>query len=312
MRKIAWAFSPAGISSFFEICDTTSQGKPIRNPELIGARGGGFALERGVHTKVSVTEAKTNKISISINGKSAPEAETTRTTLQMILLKTKRTYEVICEHKIEVPIGAGFGTSAGGALTSGLALSQALDLPLTFNQIGRIAHVAEVECKTGLGTVGPLMNGGCILTIAPGAPGISVIDRIPLGPGYFIVAGVFGPTPTKQVLSSAERRVAVNKHGKETLKAILVKPTLKNFLARCWAFAQETGFATQRVTKLVENAKTAGAIGAAQNMVGESVHALTLKNNVLAVAEAFKSALPNENVLISRIDFRGARLVDKT
>lgn len=169
--KTAKAFAPAGISSFFEICDRDENGKAITDLEHVGARGGGFGLQKGVWTQVTAEEAKSSGITVTINGKRAPEAETTKTVIDTLLSKMNESYIVIVNHEVEVPIGAGFGTSAGGALTAALALKEALDLPLTYNQIGKIAHVAEVQCKTGLGTVGPLMLGGCILTLEPGAPG---------------------------------------------------------------------------------------------------------------------------------------------
>ena len=277
----------------------------------MGARGGGFGIQKGVFTEVSVSETKNSRISVFINGKPAPEAETTRTVLETLLGKVEGAYEVVAKHKIEVPVGAGFGTSAGGALSAALALSKVLDLPLTYNQIGRIAHVAEVQCKTGLGTVGPLMIGGCILTVEPGAPGIAVIDRIPLSPDYVVVAGVFKPTPTKQVLSSAEKQREINRYGRKTLDAILAEPSLENFLACCWEFAENAGFATERVQKLVHSAKKAGAVGAAQNMVGEAVHAVATEENAAEVTETFKQTLPKENIIVSKIDFQGARLVGK-
>jgi pantoate kinase len=308
-KKVAKAFSPAGISSFFEICDRTDDGTPIVDLERVGSRGGGFGIQKGVLTKVTVSEAKTSCIRIFINGKLAPEAETTRTVSQMLLSKADKFYDVVVKHKVDVPVGAGFGSSAGGALTAGLALSKALDLPLTYNQIGRIAHVAEVQCKTGLGTVGPLMLGGCILTVEPGAPGISVIDRIPVSDDYMIVAGVFGSTPTKQVLASAEKRREVNRWGRRTLEAILAEPSVENFMACCLDFAENAGFMTERVRRLVKLAEKAGAVGVAQNMVGEAVHALVLEENVVEIAEAFKQVLPNEKVLVAEIDFQGARLV---
>ncbi|MCW4044206.1 MAG: hypothetical protein NWE94_01650 [Candidatus Bathyarchaeota archaeon] len=309
-KRTAKAFSPAGISSFFEICDRTADGKPTADLEHVGARGGGFALQKGVSTSVSASEAANSGVRVYINGKLAPEAETTSTAVQMLLSNARCAYAVVVEHEVSVPIGAGFGTSAGGALTAALALSRALELPLTFNQIGRIAHVAEVKCKTGLGTVGPLMIGGCILTVQPGAPGFSVIDRIPLDSDYAVVAGVFGSTPTRQVLSSEEQRRKVNSYGRKTLDAILAKPTLENFLACCWDFAENAGFATERVRQLVRLAEKAGAVGAAQNMVGEAVHAVTHEGNAADIAEAFKQLLPNENIVTSRIDMQGARLVE--
>lgn len=309
MKKTAKAFAPAGISSFFEICDTTPEGKPIADLTRVGARGGGFGLQKGVLTKVTVSEAKNASISVFINGKKAPEAETTIAVAKALLSNLNKTYNVNVNHKIEVPIGSGFGTSAGGALTAGLALKQALDLPLTYNQIGRVAHVAEVQCKTGLGTVGPLMISGCILTLEPGAPGISVIDRLPLSPDYVIVAGVFGHTPTKQVLASPQKRLEINRYGRKTLEAILDEPSIENFLSQCLTFAEKTGFITPRIKQLANLAKKAGAVGTAQNMVGEAAHALVLEENAETVAEAFKKVLPDEQVIVSKVDFQGARLI---
>jgi pantoate kinase len=312
LKKTAQAFAPAAISSFFGICDQTRNGKPITDLERVGARGGGFGLQKGVLTQVSVSPAKTGSIQVFINGQPAPGAQTTKTVLQMLLTKTSGAYDVVANHKIDVPIGAGFGTSAGGALTAGLAFKEALDLPLTFNQVGKAAHVAEIQCLTGLGTVSSLaLCGGCVLVVEPGAPGNCVVDRIPITPDYVVVAGVFKSVCKKTVLTSPEKRREVNSFGKKTLDAILAEPSLENFLGCCWQFAQDADFATERVQQLVRLAEKAGAVGAAQNMVGEAVHAVALEENAADVAEAFKQVLPKENVLVSKIDFQGARLMSK-
>ncbi len=310
--KTARAFAPAAISSFFEIYDQTPAGKPIRDIEFVGARGGGFGLQKGVTTEVTVTEAKATSIQVLINGSFAPEAKTTEMTLQMVLAKVKGTFQVVAKHKIEVPISAGFGTSAGGALTAGLALKEALNLPLTTDRIGKMAHTAEIQCQTGLGTVSSLAQiGGCVLVLSPGAPGYCQLDTIPLTPDYVVVAGVFRSVPKLAVLSSPERKREVNRYGRTTLDHILAEPSLENFLACCWQFAQDAGFATDRVKTLVAAAKKAGAVGAAQNMIGEAVHAVVLEENAANVTEAFKQVLPKEVVFTSKIDFQGARLMGK-
>ena len=309
--KTANAFAPAAISSFFEICDQTSDGMPIADLEKVGARGGGFGLQKGVLTELTIFPAKNSQIKISINGRGSPEAQTTKAVVQTLLRQTEGTYDVVVNHKIDVPIGAGFGTSAGGALTAALALREALGLPLTLNQVGKAAHIAEIKCRTGLGTVSSLtQGGGCILVVEPGAPGTCVIDHIPLAPDYIVVAGVFQSISKETVLSFPERRRDVNRYGRKTLDAILGEPSLENFLDCCWRFAQDAGFATERVRKLVHLANKAGAIGTTQNMVGEAVHAVTLEEKAADVLEAFKQVLPEENVLVSKLDFQGARLVN--
>ncbi len=307
--KTADAFSPGGISSFFEICDTTSDGKPFSDPTRIGARGGGFVIQKGVHTHVEVSDAKNTTIQVIINGRTAAEAETTRSVAQTLLNQTKLSREVTIIHKIDIPIGAGFGSSAGGALGTALALSETLGLSFTYNQLGRIAHAAEIQCKTGLGTVGPIMMGGCVLSVEPGGPGVGVVDRIPVGRDYAIIAGTFGPTATKQVLSSPEKRRDVNLWGKRTLDQILEQPSIENFLQRSLEFAGKTGFMTVGTKNLVRLAERAGAVGVAQNMVGEAVHAVAHEKDAPRIIEAFKDVLPKENVLESKIDFQGARLI---
>jgi len=307
----ARAFAPAAISSFFEIHDT-DKGKPIADLERVGAIGGGFGLQKGVFTRVRVREAQKSTIDVFINDEPAKEAKTTKRVIDALLANVNQKYAVTVEHQIDVPIGAGFGTSAGGALTAGLALREALQLPLTYNQIGKVAHVAEIQCQTGLGTVSSLtFSGGCVLVVEPGAPGICKIDRIPISPDYVIVAGFFEESiPKKPVLTSPERRLEINHYGREALNAILAEPSLENFLDCCWDFAQKARFATPNVRKLVNDAKKAGAIGAAQNMIGEAIHAVVLEENVDSVAEAFKQTLPSEQMIVSRIDFQGARLME--
>jgi pantoate kinase len=188
-----------------------------------------------------------------------------------------------------------------------LALSKALALHLTFNDLGRIAHVAEVKCRTGLGTVGPLMFGGCGLTLEPGAPGHARLDRIPVSTDHRIIAGTFKPYPTKEILTPQEKREKINEWGQKTLHKIIGNPSLENFMEACKEFVIETGFITKRTKKLMDSAKKAGAIGSTQNMLGEAVHALVTVDKVESVHTAFKKLLPSEKIIISKIDHQGAR-----
>ncbi|NLB76474.1 MAG: hypothetical protein GX799_08415 [Crenarchaeota archaeon] len=307
--RVAKAFAPGAISSFFQIHDTKND-QPITNLTELGAVGGGFGLEKGTHTKVTVVEADENSVTVTINNLRV-HAKTTRQVVETLLSKINQRYNVTVKHKIKVPIGMGFGTSAGGALTTGLALREALALPLTYNQIGQVAHIAEIQCITGLGTVSSLnFGGGLILVTTPGAPGVCQIDRIPISPDYVVVAG-FYPSyiPKKPLFSSPGRKHQISLYGRKTIEAILAEPCLENFLDSCWEFAQKAGFANRAICRLVKVAKKAGAVGVAQNMIGEAVHAVCHEEDAQSIAEAFKQILPKEQVLISKIDFQGARLI---
>lgn len=303
------AFSPAGISSFFEICDQTPDGRPMRDLERVGARGGGFGLKKGVFTEVNVAESRAKNIKIFINGRHAPEAETTQTVVDMLLERVDKQYGVEVKHTVEVPIGAGFGASAGGAVGTALALCKALNLNLTYREIGRIAHLAEVKCKTGLGTVSGIMLGGCVLVLEPGAPDNGAVDRIPIQPDYHIVAGVFQPRLTSEFLRSTKKRSIINKIGRKTLERILAEPSLDNFMRSCREFAEETRLATNRVRKLMTAAEEAGAVGAAQNMLGEAVHALVERDKVKNVIAAFQRVLPPDKIVVAEVSLQGAQLV---
>ncbi len=309
MQNRARAFAPSGISSFFEICDTTKTGRPIHDLDKVGARGGGFVTQEGVLTEVKVSPSNSNCVKVFINGTYAPHAETTMSVAETLLEKSNKKFDVAIKHEVAVPIGAGFGTSAGGALGTALALSKTLGIRCTYNELGRIAHAAEIRCKTGLGTVGPLMMGGCILTLEPGAPGIAIIDRIPVSKNHVIVAGGFRGIPTMKVLTSQENRLGINKAGKRTLARILSDPSLENFMNCCKDFAEETGFMTRRLRRLIEVAEKAGAIGSAQNMVGETIHAVTTSENVRNVVQAFKQVLSQDQITVAKLDFQGARLL---
>ena len=310
MIRRARAFCPAGISSFFEICDRKVNGEIIEKPEYIGARGGGFSPNKGVITEAIISKSNKKQIQITIDQKKSLEAETTKSVIDLILNKVLDNYNIKINHYVEVPIGAGFGSSAAGALGTAIALNQALDLNLTYNQLGRISHIAEVECKTGLGTVGPIMYGGCGLTIEPGAPGIACLDQIPIPSDIRLLIGTFRPYPTKEVLSSQKNRNKINFWGKKTLKRILDNPSLENFMAASKIFAIETGFATDRVLKLINQLEREGAIGAAQNMLGEAVHALVRSDQVSTIYNVFRKMLPEEKIIIATIDHQGARLIE--
>jgi len=312
MKKTAAAFSPSGISSFFEICDREADGTLINNLARVGARGGGFAFEKGVLTNVTVEDTEKTSAEIYINGRLAPEALTTRRVVEELLKKYGSPCKVLVEHDVEVPIGAGFGTSAAGALTATLALNEALSLNLTYNSLAMIAHRAEIECKTGLGTVTPLTIGGFVLTVEPGGPGYALIDRIPISSDYRLIIGFYGSIYTREILTDEKKREVVNAWGNATLKKILKNPSLENFLRRCREFARKTGFATKRVEELFKLADEAGAVGAAQNMVGEAVHAVAYKEDVERIVEAFNRVLPKEKILAGKIEWQGARLISNT
>jgi hypothetical protein len=66
---------------------------------------------------------------------------------------------------------------------------------------------------------------------------------------------------------------------------------------------------TGRLWGLVRVARKTGGVGAAQNVVGGVMHAVTTLENAERVVEAFKQVLPVDKIIVSEIDFQGARLI---
>jgi len=300
---------PAGISSFFEVCSTDSTGKSLSDPAWIGARGGGFGITKGVRAHVSARKASRNKITIRINSKNAPEAHTTRFAIDRLLKDAERTLDVQVDLKVNVPMAAGYGTSAAGTLATCLALADAAEIPMTMNQLGRIAHVAEVENRTGLGTVSALLLGGFVLVTEPGAPGIGLVDRLHFPGAHSVLCAYLGPIDTRKALSQSDIAVRVNPAAQRVMEAVRRKPDLVTFLDETRKFSSESGFQTAEIARLMDLMISAGAVGAAQNMIGRAVHCVAEDSRIPQILKAVRKEFPSASLFHSDLDVRGVRLV---
>ncbi len=301
------AFCPAGISSFFQADVPNFSPQTMVNACKVGARGGGFILEKGVYTQVEVESAETNQLIVSINGEKAPEAMVTREVCKLLLSRVKNNYRIRVDHRVEVPIGAGYGASAAGAVSTAMAVSRAIGMNLSLNRIGQFAHFAELRCATGLGSVSGVIRGGMILILEPGAPGYDRVDWLPFDPSYRIVTASFAPISKKDIIFSKEALRSVNRHGQTVLKQILVNPTPVKFMSLCNRFAKKVGFLSQRVADVLEKVMDAGALGATQNMIGDAFHALVHIDAVDSVVRSVDNLFSPNSVLVSGLSFAGPR-----
>jgi pantoate kinase len=302
------AVSPAAISSFFEICDTDSEGKRLTDPSRIGARGGGFALKQGISTRVTVKRASKTTIKIRINAMLAPEAHTTLWALERLLQKSGSMFDVRVDLRVKVPIGSGFGTSAAGTAASCLALADAAQIPISMNEIGKLTHVAEVVNYTGLGTAFPVLTGGFVLVTEPGPPGIGLVDRLVFPKDHSIVCVYLGSIPTREALSQSDLAARVNPPARRALQSIREEPNLATFLSEVRRFAETAGFQTPEIAQLVKTVQAAGVVGVGQNMIGKAVHAVAEDSKVPRVIRHVRKAFPTARVFVSQLDDRGVRL----
>ena len=274
-QNSARAFAPAHISGIF-IIDIK------KNPINSGSMGAGICLEDGAVTTVHPAE-KTEKTAIKING----EVNHAATTLSATKLLTKN--PILVETTLSVPIGAGFGASAAGALSTALALNKSLSLNMTFNDLARSAHIAEVKNRTGLGDVAGMTCGGIDIRKHAGIPPIGSIDRIPCSDE--IISWIcFGEISTKSVLSDDIKKKSINKSGRLRLKELLKKPTIDNFFLQSCAFAKEIELMSPQVRDAIEAVEAAGGI-ASQAMLGNAVFALNDNGALSEFGEVKKSRI---------------------
>lgn len=276
----ARAFAPAHISGFF-IIDIK------KDPIHSGSMGAGISLEDGAVT--TVLPAK--ETAIKING----EVNQAATTLSAIRLLTEK--PVLVETTLSIPIGAGFGASAAGALSTALAVNKALSLDMTFNDLAKAAHIAEVKNRTGLGDVAGMICGGIDIRKHAGIPPVGNIDRIPCR-NEIISWVCFGGISTRSVISDDMKKKSINKAGRLRLKELIKKPTLDNFFRQSRAFAKEIDMISPQVRDAIEAVEAAGGL-ASQAMLGNTVFAINDNGALSKFGE----------VHTSRISHAGAHLL---
>ena len=262
-------FVPSHITGFFEIIDN-------HDPLKKGSRGAGVVMDKGVITKTRITDG--NNIKIKINGQTDPRNATiTEKTIEIV----KRKYDldnkqIKVNHEVEVPIGAGFGTSAAFALGTALGLSNLLNLPLTFNEAAQIAHTAEVEMRSGLGDVIGEISGGLVLRLKEGAPGIGLTDKLLLNPSedLFIISKCLGEINTADIIEDPVHKERINSIGRNLLFELIRDPKPENLMDLSRKFAEKTGLMSSEVSEIVKILQEE-TLGASMAMLGNTAFAIS-------------------------------------
>jgi pantoate kinase len=307
--KTALAFAPAVISNFFAIHNEALYHQPP-DFSLVGATGGGFTLSKGVYSNAWVVKSSSRAVSVAVNGDANYPAATTRKAVEL-LLDGARQPPCLVElvQTVEVPIGAGFGSSSASALSAVMAVAAALELPLSKEQVASYAHEADIVRHTGLGTVSSTYNqSGAALVVRPGGPGVAKLVSVKVPPGHRVLTACLSRKGKKNVLSSKRMETKINRLGAEALEqASDLK--LESLLAAGHAFAEGLGLMTRAVSHLVAEALEKGAVGASQNMVGNSMHAVVREEDLESVSTALRSVSKAAVVDSFRIGGRTARIL---
>lgn len=302
--KEAIAFSPCHITGFFQIFDQPA------NSLFAGSRGAGVSLSRGVETLVKVKKALKSSIQVRINGFASNSAEVSKHVVDAFLSRFKQmeNFEIIVEHHVKVPIGAGFGTSGAAALSLALALNNVFGLGMSKIDAAQLAHIAEVECKTGLGTVIAEIFGGVTIRVKPGAPGIGELKHVPVPKGYVLACLTFGSLSTKKFLTDEEVRKRINEFGGKLVDELVEEPCVTNFLKFSRQFAEHVGLITEKVRRVLDAADDTRFV-CSMPMFGESVFTLIERESLGELLKIFRKYGSDGRIIVSEIDFKGARLL---
>jgi len=300
----ASAFAPAHITGLV-IPDEKSS-----DPLHAGSKGIGFSIQEGVTTKVKAEQGTSEEVEVWINGNPAPDAKVSIEAAKNILRRAggKKKCNLTIEHLVQVPIGVGFGTSGAAALSLTLAVNKALELGLSTVEAAQTAHVAEVICRTGLGTVLAELHGGFEVRVSPGAPGFGKLIQIPLNKEYSVVALTFGALSTGEMLDSLEQRREAYLLAENLLVSFMQNRSVENFLYVSNQFSRFLAL-TSRLQRVLTEAEDAGfTCGVA--LFGETVFTLVKPEETGVVERTFKRLVTNgSKVLITRISDQGARVL---
>jgi pantoate kinase len=302
--KQARAFAPCHITGVFQIFDRG------RDALHVGSRGAGVSLALGVETKVEVKESAKDSVQISVNGLVSDSA---RVSNRVVSIFTQRFRKVECSdihvsHRVGVPVGAGLGSSGAAALSLALALNEAVGLGLSKTEAAQVAHVAEVECKTGLGTVIAEAMGGLEIRVKAGAPGIGEIRRVPIPKSMAVACLVLGPLSTSKCLTDESIRKRISDSGGKMVDALNEAPTVGNFMKTSRRFAEHVGLVTDRVRRVLRETDRTG-VDCSMPMFGECVFTLAKRSDLKKVLQVFQEHSQRGLTIVSEVDQEGARLL---
>lgn len=267
-------FVPAHITGFFSIHNSQN---PLKN----GSTGAGFLLDKGVTTSIKHTTK--DKTSIKINGKVDKWNET-------IILKVLDLLHVDghvkISQEIQVPIGAGFGSSAASALSIAIGISKLFNLNHDRIKSGQIAHLAEVSLSTGLGDVSAQLGKGMVIRNTPGAPGICEIESYKQD--LYVGCKCFGEISTKSIIQNPEFKKIISLTGSTIQKDFMKNPTPKNFLDKSLEFCRKTNLLTEEVKTAVNDLKNRDVLGSSMAMLGNTVFAFSEDKESLEGLEIYE------------------------
>jgi|Deesub1362A_J573_1020465.scaffolds.fasta_scaffold00003_193 pantoate kinase len=205
-------------------------------------------------------------------------------------------------------LGRGYGASAAIAL-GGLYISfREKGILKSWLEIGRYAHQAEVENVTGYGDViAEIYGGGLELRIEPGAPGIGVVDRVPVSSDINVLTVGLDRYTTLDMFKRYGDKI--RESGIKVYKEFIKAPSIESFLHLSHRFSMETGMLTKEMdTRLKE---LLGGYIRQGRVLGYFVKKglLVVVSEGNASAEVYRAISTLGTPKVFRLNFSGCRVI---
>jgi len=266
------AFVPGNVSCIFRICRD-------KNPAKMHSLGVGFTVDKGA----VVIAKKTKKTIIKLNNKKTKFP----TVLSVIKKLSKQPLEI--NIKLQLPLGVGFGMSGASALATSYAVGKLLKLKKNKKQLALIAHIAEVENRTGLGDVNGQFNGGFLIKTKRNSPLKAQRLRIKNRPIYY---RIFGKIDTKKVITNRKKEKNINKAADKALEKIKNKKNLNDIIDISKEFAIKSNLMNKKLLNIINKIEKNNG-----------------KASMIMLGNAIFSNIPFKNCKNVKISYNKARLL---
>ncbi|MFX1448371.1 MAG: hypothetical protein ACFFCG_09580 [Promethearchaeota archaeon] len=300
---------PHRISGFFEIVDKEN-GNLIKDPQNIGSRGAGFNVSGVGETIISykkLEKGEESSCTVYINEEKLDKrAETTYYIYDYVKKLINYPIDLKIEHFFDLPVGCGYGASGSGALGTIFGLNKLLNLNLSNFESGRVAHIAEVVNRTGLGTVCGQLGGGLCVLKEPGYP--CNFNRLKTPNNLLVICGSFGKIKTKSILSDEILSSNIKQAGKIALNKLLLTPDYKNFIQVSYQFVKNTNIMEilhlEKIKDLLNDLHKLDIIGASMNQLGRSVYVFCKRGREKEVFEIYNTYKPVIKTFELKINYK--------
>jgi len=290
---------PAHITGLFQI-------HPHKEPLKMGSRGAGFSIDNPVITVAQFTESSFEEIEILYNNNVIDGI------VSLNVCKAFSNYtkgkRILIKHYSKLPMQAGFGSSGAGALGTAFSMNELFNTSKSRVELGQIAHIAEVNCKSGLGDVIAQMQAGGEIRLQPGAPGIGQIKKLDWPLENKILSIYLGKMSTKKIITSPQHIEKINQVSKSLLEKLENDPSVELFVELSYQFAKETKLMNERVENLIANLRKQG-YKASMIMLGESIFVVGTLDELQNCQEHLKVTCPQAKTWIDNLAENGPQII---